>query len=95
MTNELLKKNAEALKIASVETAKEAERGIVDIETLKTTNQTLMTTLTDVMQIQEDGRAKRRAAEADLQRIENEMRQKLLEISNNSRSEIETDDLDR
>ena len=48
-----------------------------------------MTTLTDVMQIQEDGRAKRRAAEADLQRIENEMRQKLLEISNNSRSEIE------
>ena len=89
MTNELLKKNAEALKIASVETAKEAERGIVDIETLKTTNQTLMTTLTDVMQIQEDGRAKRRAAEADLQRIENEMRQKLLEISNNSRSEIE------
>ena len=62
---------------------------------MKTTNQTLMTTLTDVMQIQEDGRAKRRAAEADLQRIENEMRQKLLEISNNSRSEIETDDLDR
>lgn len=95
MTNELLKKNTEALKIASVETAKEAERGIVDIETLKTTNQTLMTTLTDVMKIQEDGRAKRRAAEADLQRIENEMRQKLLEISNNSRSEIETDDLDR
>lgn len=95
MTNELLKKNAEALKIASVETAKEAERGIVDIETLKTTNQTLMTTLTDVMKIQEDGRAKRRAAEADLQRIENEMRQKLLEISNNSRSEIENDDLDR
>ena len=95
MTNELLKKNAEALKIASVETAKEAERGIVDIETLKTTNQTLMTTLNDVMKIQEDGRAKRRAAEADLQRIENEMRQKLLEISNNSRSEIETDDLDR
>lgn len=95
MTNGLLKKNAEALKIASVETAKEAERGIVDIETLKSTNQTLMTTLDDVMKIQEEGREKRRLAEADLQRIENEMRQKLLEISSNSRSEIETDDLDR
>ena len=77
MTNGLLKKNAEALKIASVETAKEAERGIVDIETLKSTNQTLMTTLDDVMKIQEEGREKRRLAEADLQRIENEMRQKL------------------
>lgn len=94
MTNELLKKNAEALKIASVETAKEAERGIVDIETLKSTNQTLMTTLDDVMKIQEEGREKRRLAEADLQRIENEMRQKLLEISNNSRMVIEKEDIE-
>ena len=92
MTNGVLKKNAEALKIASVETAKEAERGIVDIETLKSTNQTLMTTLDDVMKIQEEGREKRRLAEADLQRIENEMRQKLLEISNNSREIIEEED---
>ncbi len=81
MTNELLKKNAEALKVASVETAKESERGIVDIETLKTTNQTLMTTLDEVMKIQEEGRARRQSAEEDLQRIENEMREKLLEMS--------------
>ena len=81
MTNELLKKNAEALKVASVETAKESERGIVDIETLKATNQTLMTTLDEVMKIQEEGRARRQSAEEDLQRIENEMRDKLLEMS--------------
>lgn len=81
MTNELLKKNAEALKVASVETAKESERGIVDVETLKTTNQTLMTTLDEVMKIQEEGRARRQSAEEDLQRIENEMREKLLEMS--------------
>ena len=84
MTNELLKKNAEALKVASVETAKETERGIVDIETLKTTNQTLMTTLDEVMKIQEEGRARRQSAEEDLQRIENEMREKLLEMSQSS-----------
>ena len=84
MTNELLKKNAEALKVASVETAKESERGIVDIETLKTTNQTLMTTLDEVMKIQEEGRARRQSAEEDLQRIENEMRDKLLEMSQSS-----------
>ena len=81
MTNELLKKNAEALKVASVETAKESERGIVDIETLKATNQTLMTTLDEVMKIQEEGRARRQSAEEDLQKIENEMREKLLEMS--------------
>lgn len=81
MTNELLKKNAEALKVATVETAKESERGIVDIETLKTTNQTLMTTLDEVMKIQEEGRARRQSAEEDLQKIENEMREKLLEMS--------------
>lgn len=84
MTNELLKKNAEALKVASVETAKESERGIVDIETLKTTNQTLMTTLDEVMKIQEEGRARRQSAEEDLQKIENEMRAKLLEMSKTS-----------
>ena len=84
MTNELLKKNAEALKVASVETAKESERGIVDIETLKTTNQTLMTTLDEVMKIQEEGRARRQSVEEDLQRIENEMREKLLEMSQSS-----------
>ena len=84
MTNELLKKNAEALKVASVETAKESERGIVDIETLKTTNQTLMTTLDEVMKIQEEGCARRQSAEEDLQRIENEMRDKLLEMSQSS-----------
>ena len=80
-TNELLKKNAEMLKLATVETAKESERGIVDIETLKTTNQTLISTLDDVMKIQDEGRAKRREAELELGRIEGELRQKLLEMS--------------
>lgn len=80
-TNELLKKNAEMLKLATVETAKESERGIVDIETLKTTNQTLITTLDDVMKIQEEGRTKRREAEQELVRIEDELKQKLLEMS--------------
>ncbi len=81
MTNELLKKNAEALKIASIETAKESERGIVDIETLQTTNQTLISTLDEVLKIQEEGREKRANAEIELQKIENEMREKLLEAS--------------
>ena len=81
MTNMLLKKNAEALKLATVETAKESERGIVDIETLKATNQTLINTLDEVMKIQTEGREKRKAAEAELQQIENDMRQKLLEMS--------------
>ena len=80
MTNELLKKNAEALKVASVETAKESERGIVDIETLKSTNQTLMTTLDEVMKIQTEGSQKRKEAEAQLGRIEGELKQKLLEL---------------
>ena len=80
-TNELLKKNAEMLKLATVETAKESERGIVDIETLKTTNQTLISTLDDVMKIQEEGRVKRQEAEQELGRIEGELRQKLLEMS--------------
>ena len=81
MTNALLKKNAEALKMATVETARESERGIVDIETLKATNQTLISTLDEVMKIQVEGREKRKAAELELQQIENEMRQKLLEMS--------------
>lgn len=81
MTNELLKKNAENLKVASIETAKESERGIVDIETLKATNQTLISTLDEVLKIQDEGRAKRASAEIELQKIEDEMRQKLLEAS--------------
>ena len=84
MTNELLKKNAEALKIASVESAKESERGIVDIETLTTTNQMLIETFDEVMQIHADGRAKRRAAEEELGRIETEMKDKILQISKES-----------
>ena len=80
LTNELLKKNAETLHLASVETAKEAERGIVDIETLKQTNQQLIQTLDDVMKIQQEGRVKRQAAEADMRRMENELKSKLLEI---------------
>ena len=81
MTNALLKKNAEQLKIATIETAREAERGIIDIETLQHTNQTLISTLDEVMKIQADGREKRAAAETQLAQIENEMRQKLLEMS--------------
>ncbi len=86
MTNELLKKNAETLKLATVETAKEAERGIIDIETLTQTNQVLISTFDEVMKIQEDGRAKRAVAEQELQRIENEMRNKLLTMSRSSGS---------
>ena len=81
MTNELLRKNAETLKLATVETAKESERGIVDIETLKQTNETLISTLDEVMRIQEDGRTKRREAEAELVQIEDAMRSKLMEMS--------------
>ena len=84
MTNALLKKNAEALKTATIETARESERGIVDIETLTATNQTLISTLDEVMKIQEEGRTKRRNAEAELVRIEDEMRQKLLAVSRSS-----------
>lgn len=80
-TNELLKKNAEALKMATIDTAKEAERGIVDIETLTQTNKTLIDTFDEVMKIQQEGRTKRAEAEVELARIENEMRNKVLEIS--------------
>ena len=82
MTNELLKKNAETLKAATIETAKESERGIIDIETLKSTNKTLISTFDEVIKIQDEGRRKRKEAEAELRNIENEMRTKLLEISN-------------
>ncbi|HIU56308.1 MAG TPA: toxic anion resistance protein [Candidatus Ornithomonoglobus merdipullorum] len=81
MTNELLKKNAQMLKQASVDTARETERGIVDIETLKETNQTLISTLDEVLTIQADGRQKRKDAEAELVKIEGELKQKLLELS--------------
>lgn len=82
MTNELLKKNAETLKAATIETAKESERGIIDIETLKSTNKTLISTFDEVIKIQDEGRKKRKEAEVELKNIENEMRSKLLEISN-------------
>ena len=80
MTNELLKKNADMLKVATIETAKESERGIVDIETLQHTNESLISTLDEVMAIQTEGRQKRKDAEVELQRIEGELRQKLLEV---------------
>lgn len=80
MTNELLKKNSERLHTATVTTAKESERGIVDIETLKQTNAQLVQTLDEVLQIQADGRQKRLAAEAEMARMEGELKQKLLEI---------------
>lgn len=85
-TNELLKKNAQMLKMATMETAKEAERGIVDMETLKATNQTLISTLDEMMKIQAEGRAKRREAEAELGRLEEELRGKLLEMSGRKES---------
>ena len=81
MTNELLRKNAEVLKTASIESAKESERGIIDMETLKNTNANLISTLDEVMKIQADGREKRRIAEQEMQNMENELKQKLLEIS--------------
>ncbi len=80
MTNELLRKNAATLKTASIETAKESERGIVELETLKNTNETLISTLDEVMQIQKDGRQKRQDAEVEIQRLENELKEKLLQI---------------
>ncbi len=80
LTNELLKKNAEALHLASTETARESERGIVDIETLKQTNQELISTLDDVMNIQKEGRAKRAQAELEMRKMEEDLKNKLLEI---------------
>ena len=83
MTNELLRKNADALKMGSIETAKEAERGVVDIETLKHTNEQLISTLDEVKRIQDEGREKRRAAEEELGRIEGQLKEKLLQVRGN------------
>ena len=80
ITNELLRKNAEMLHTATVETAKESERGIVDLETLQKTNADLIQTLDDVMRIQMEGRQKRQAAESEMRRMEDELKRKLLEI---------------
>ncbi len=80
MTNELLKKNAETLKMGTIETAKESQRGIVDIETLQQTNKSLIETLDELNKIQSEGRAKRAAAEQELNRIEDELKQKMMEI---------------
>ena len=80
MTNELLKKNAEKLQMATVETAKESERGIVDIETLKATNESLIQTLDEVMRIQTEGRQKRKEEEAEMVRLEGELKDKLLQL---------------
>lgn len=81
MTNELLRKNAEVLKVSAIESARESERGIIDMETLKNTNASLISTLDEVMKIQADGREKRRAAEEEMRLMENELKSKLLEIS--------------
>lgn len=80
MTNELLKKNADTLKMGTIATAKEAERSVVDIETLQHTNQQLISTLDEVARIQKEGAAKRKEAEAELGRIEGELKQKLMEL---------------
>lgn len=82
VTNAMLRQNAERLRMASVETAKESERGIVDIETLKTTNAELIQTLDDVMKIQAEGRQKRLAAETEMAKLENDLKVKLLQIRN-------------
>ncbi len=81
LTNELLKKNADILKTATIETARESERGVVDLETLQHTNQSLIATLDEVMKIQDEGKEKRMAAEAELGRIEVELRDKLRQVS--------------
>ena len=81
MTNELLKQNAEKLKLATVETAKEGERGIIDVETLRVTNESLISTLDEVMNIQREGRDKRQAAEEELKQIEGLLKQKLLDAA--------------
>ena len=81
LTNDLLKKNAEKLKTATIETAKESERGIIDMETLVATNESLMRTIDEVMKIQQEGREKRREAEGKLVELEDELKQKLLSQS--------------
>jgi len=85
ITNDLLRKNADTLKTSTIEAAKESERGIVDIETLQHTNQSLISTLDEVLQIQQDGRQKRRDAEVELRRIEEDLKNKLLEVRSTQR----------
>jgi len=80
MTNELLRKNAETLKMSTIETAKESERGIVDIETLRITNESLISTLDEVIRIQTEGKQKRKEAEAELNHIEEALKNKLLNM---------------
>ena len=80
MTNDLLKKNADTLKMGTIATAKEAERSIIDIETLQHTNQQLISTLDEVLTIQQEGAAKRKEAEVELGKIEGELKQKLMEL---------------
>lgn len=80
MTNALLRKNADKLKMATIDTAKESERGIVDMETLKYTNESLISTLDEVLRIQQEGRQKRQEAEGEMRRMENELKHKLLQI---------------
>lgn len=80
LTNELLMKNAERLKVATVETARESERGIIDMETLRKTNESLISTLDEVMRIQKEGKEKRREAEKEMNRLEGELKKKLLQI---------------
>ena len=80
VTNELLRKNADMLKISAIETAQESERSIVDLETLRYTNESLITTLDEVMRLQQEGKLKRRDAETELERIESELKSKLLEL---------------
>ncbi|MGP1555851.1 toxic anion resistance protein [Peptostreptococcus stomatis] len=82
ITNELLKKNADNLKMASIETAKESERGIVDIESLKHTNEALISSLDEVMKIQVESRTKRKEAENEIARLENELKNKMIEMVN-------------
>ena len=81
MTNKLLNSNAEKLKIATIETAKASERGIVDMETLRKTNESLISTLDEVARIQDEGRTKRREAEAELANLERELKDKLLTMN--------------
>ena len=88
VTNQLLRKNADMLKQNTVEAAKESERSIIDIETLKYTNQSLITTLDEVLRIQQDGRTKRREAEAELVKIEGELKTKLLDIRDAGRPPV-------
>ena len=80
MTNELLKRNAEKLKMATIDTAKETERGIVDMETLKMTNESLISTLDEVIKIQQEGRVKRQEAEVEMRKLEGELKNKLLQV---------------